>query len=255
MGASQAIFCINESNHHVVNVTKESDSVVGSMPSRKAREKRVVYSLAEGDQPSLLIGLLTWVKAAGLTPVSVGKASEYDFIYDRDADTVTVLGDTLKASGISRTLDPAGDPASAAAERARICSRFSQKNVPDFTEMQIVCNHVENLHPDTPVLHTPIATTLEIPTLLCPKSMGGILSDTMRIDVVNSLRRSDEMSLEGGVFVVAFVMMRKHGSSERKGVAVSRNDKTALIYYPAHYLGFETLFTIFDSLPWTADRF
>ena len=31
---------------------------------------------------------------------------------------------------------------------------------------------------------------------------------------------------------------------KEKGVPVSRNGKTALVYYPAHYLGFEAIFSI-----------
>lgn len=233
--------------HHVVNVTKESDSVIGPILSRKAKEKGVIYSLAEGDQPSLLVGLLSWVKAAGLTPISVGKASEYDFIYDRVDDSITVLGDSITTSGITDTLDLDDNLQETVAKRAEICKQFSQKNVPDFTEMQIVCNHVEDLHPDTPTLHTPIATTLEIPTLLCPKDMGGLFDGNMRIDVVNSLRRKDEMSLEGGVYVVVACDDEETWQVlKEKGVAVSRNDKTALIYYPAHYLGFEALFSVFS---------
>jgi predicted homoserine dehydrogenase-like protein len=33
---------------------------------------------------------------------------------------------------------------------------------------------------------------------------------------------------------------------KEKGVPVSRNNKSALIYYPAHYLGFEALFSVYS---------
>lgn len=245
--AAHALYAI-ANKHHVVNVTKESDSVVGSILSKKARDNGVIYSLAEGDQPSLLVGLLSWVKAAGLTPLSIGKASEYDFIYDRGDDTVTVLGQSIPNSGIADTLELGDDAPATIAKRASICDRFSQKNVPDFTEMQIVCNHVEDVHPDTPRLHTPIATTLEIPSLVIPKSKGGLFEhEGLCIDVVNSLRRADEMSLEGGVYVVVACDDEETWRVlKEKGVAVSRNEDAALIYYPAHYLGFEALFSVFS---------
>lgn len=244
--AAHVLYAI-ANKHHVVNVTKESDSVVGSVLSKKARENGVIYSLAEGDQPSLLLGLLSWARAAGLTPLSVGKASEYDFIYDKNTDTVTVLGDTIHNSGITKTFELVNDTSEMVTKRATICSRFSQKNVPDFTEMQIVCNHVEGLHPDRSRMHTPIATTLEIPDIAMPKSIGGLFGEGLCIDVVNSLRRADEMSLEGGVYaVVACDDEETWRVLKDKGVAVSRNEKAALIYYPAHYLGFEALFSIFS---------
>ena len=45
-----------ERGMHVVMVSKETDSVVGSILARKAAERGLVYTTGDGDQPSLLIG-------------------------------------------------------------------------------------------------------------------------------------------------------------------------------------------------------
>lgn len=234
-----------ENKKHVIMVTKESDSVVGSILARKAKENGVIYSLAEGDQPSLLIGLVTWAKAAGLTILSIGKSSEYDFIYDEENSSITVLDETVHVPNLSEHLRLGDDAEATLRTRSEMCSMFSQRNIPDFAEMGIVCNHLPEFHPDRAEMHTPVARTLEIPDIMCAREYGGVFEGGNRIDVVNCLRRPDEQSLEGGEWVVVACDDEETWQVlNEKGVPVSRNQKTAMIYYPAHYLGFETLFSV-----------
>jgi predicted homoserine dehydrogenase-like protein len=77
-----------ENGWHIVMVSKEVDSVVG--PELAARSAQVgrVYTPVDGDQPSLLIGLISWARVLGLKILSAGKASEYDFVYDPVHHTV-----------------------------------------------------------------------------------------------------------------------------------------------------------------------
>jgi len=234
-----------EHGKHAIMVTKESDSVVGPLLARKAREKGVVYSLAEGDQPALLVGLVSWAKTAGLEIVSVGKASEYDFIYDPAEETVQVLDRKIKVEGFDKVWSLGDDVFETVAKRSELLSAFSQRAIPDLAEMAIVCNHLEDIHPDIPAFHYPVARTIEAPDLMCPTEMGGLFSGGSRIDVFNCLRRPDEQSMEGGVYVVVACNDEETWQVLlEKGVPLSRNRKTALIYYPAHYLGFETLFSV-----------
>ena len=71
---------------------KETDSVVGSILARKAAERGLVYTTGDGDQPSLLIGLISWGRVLGMNIVGAGKSSEYDFIYDPARDMVLCPG-------------------------------------------------------------------------------------------------------------------------------------------------------------------
>lgn len=234
-----------EHGKHVVAVTKESDSVVGSLLSKKARDNGVIYSLAEGDQPSLLIGLITWARNAGLTILAVGKSSEYDFIYDPKDSTVEVLGRKVEIPGFSHVWDLGEDYQKTVKTRSEMLSMFGQRAIPDLAEMSIVCNHLEEFDPDLEDFHYPIARTLEVPDLMCPREMGGLLSGKNKIDVFNCLRRTDEQSMEGGEFVVVACDDEETWQVlKEKGVPVSRNGSSALIYYPAHYLGFEALFSV-----------
>ncbi len=244
--ASYALSAI-ENKKNIIVVTKESDSVVGPLLSKKARENGVIYSLAEGDQPSLLIGLITWVRNAGLTILGVGKASEYDFIYDVADSTVEVLGKKVTVPGFADVWDLGNDYKATIKKRSEMLGMFSQRAIPDLAEMSIVCNHLPEFDPDVEAFHYPIARTLEVTDLMCPKQMGGLFDGSMKIDVYNCLRRTDEQSMEGGEFVIVACDDEETWQVLKdKGVPVSRNGKTAMIYYPAHYLGFEALYSVFS---------
>ncbi|MGE4585148.1 MAG: NAD(P)H-dependent oxidoreductase [Sphaerochaeta sp.] len=244
--ASYAL-CAIQHRKHVIAVTKESDSVVGPLLSKKARENGVIYSLAEGDQPSLLIGLVTWVRNAGLTILGIGKASEYDFIYDSAESSIEVLGRKEHIPHFAEVWDLGDDYEKTVQKRSEMLDMFGQRAIPDLAEMSIVCNHLPEFDPDIEAFHYPIARTLEVADLMCPKDRGGLFSGKCKIDVFNCLRRTDEQSMEGGEFVVVACDDEQTWQVLKgKGVPVSRNGKTAMIYYPAHYLGFEALYSVFS---------
>ena len=243
--AAAHVLAAIENGKHVVMVTKETDSVVGPLFAHKAKEKAVVYSLVEGDQPSLLIGLYTWAKTAGLKVLSIGKASEYDFIYDPQNKSISVQGREVSVPDFDSVWDLGADFRETIRKRSEMLSMFNQRTIPDLTEMGIVLNHLEGFQPDVAAFHCPIARAIEFPDLLCSASDGGLFASDGRIDVVNLLRRKDEQSLEGGVHVVVACDDEETWRVlKEKGVPVSRNGKTALIYYPAHYLGFEAIFSV-----------
>ena len=72
-----------ENGKHVVMVTKETDCVVGPILNRLAQNAGLVYTPADGDQPSLLIGLISWAEILGFEIVCAGKAAELDFVYSK----------------------------------------------------------------------------------------------------------------------------------------------------------------------------
>ena len=86
-GAFHALSAI-ENGKHVVMVTKETDCVVGPILSRLAQNAGLVYRPPDGDQPSLLIGLISWAEILRFEIVCAGKAAELDFVFDPDSNTV-----------------------------------------------------------------------------------------------------------------------------------------------------------------------
>ncbi|WOI58320.1 flagellar biosynthesis protein FlgA [Palleronia sp. LCG004] len=236
-----------ENGCHVAMVSKEVDSVVGPGLAAMARERNLIVSPVDGDQPSLLIGLITWAEVLGLEIVAAGKSSEYDFVHDRANGTMTVDGETVEApdfAGLERLGD--GDCAEFVARRAAATAMLPQRAVPDLCEMTLVANACGML-PDRPDLHCPIARIDEVATILSETSEGGILSRPRVLDVFHCLREPGEVSFAGGVFVV---VRCKHDETwemlRGKGHAVSRSGRTAMIYIPRHLLGMEAATTIFE---------
>ena len=84
------------------------------------------------------------------------------------------------------------------------------------------------------------ARALEASEILRPANDGVILERTGRIDVFNCLRRSDEQSFAGGVFIVVESTDTEPWQVlKEKGIPVSRAGGRALPYNPSHLLGVE----------------
>ena len=114
--------------------------------------------------------------------------------------------------------------------------------------MGLVANG-SGLRPDTPTFHVPVARTLEVPAVLCPTADGGMLSGRGVIDVFNCLRRPDEVSFAGGVFiVVACDDPATWRTLAEKGIPVSDDTGHALLYNPQHLLGVEAPVSILSAV-------
>jgi predicted homoserine dehydrogenase-like protein len=247
--ARTALAALGE-GRHVAMVTKEADCVAGPVLQSKANAAGLVYTPVDGDQPSLMVALVSWARVLGLEVVCAGKSGEYDFVLDPAAGTVTSTahGKAHAVPGFARlwTAPPEG-LAACVAERARLAPQPARATVPDYCELVIVAN-ATGLMPDTPALHAPIARTLELPELFRPRSAGGLLTGDGRIDMFVCLRRPDELSFAGGVFVV---VRCDDAASWRvlkdKGIPVSADGGTALLHNPVHLLGIEAPISLLSA--------
>ncbi|MEO1016675.1 MAG: hypothetical protein AAFY56_03155 [Pseudomonadota bacterium] len=243
-GAINAMSALDQ-GRHLAMVTKETDSIIGPLLSHRARQASLILTQVDGDQPSLLLGLMSWARTLGLDVVSGGKASEYDFVFDPETSIV-------KAEGleVSVQVDPslwlaAGDDMTALIRHRReTLAAIPQRTPPDFCEMCLVANG-SGLRPDQPAMHAAIAKPRELPDIYCPKGDGGVLERRGTLDIFNCFRRTDEISFAGGVFAVLEVPDEETGRLfKKKGIPVSRNEKYVLVYNPTHLLGVEAPFSL-----------
>jgi len=234
---------------HVAMVSKEADSVIGPLLHRRAKAAGLVYTPVDGDQPSLLMQLVVWARVIGLEVLCAGKSSEYDFVYDPAAKRVTSLDRSIEARDLDALWEfGPRDVRSVVEARALALAAIPQHTVPDLVEMGIVANAC-GLSVDTPAFHAPILRTSEIADVLVPTSMGGILGRGGVVDVVNLLRRPDEASFAGGVFVVVRCEDKQTWEVLRaKGHVVSRSGEAAMIYRPSHLLGVESATTVLSAV-------
>lgn len=233
---------------HVAMVTKEADCVVGPVLARRAAASGVVHTPVDGDQPSLLIGLLSWSALLGLEIVVAGKASEYDFVIDPAARILSSQGKVVELADFAAFWESGKRTGrQLIQERRALLDGFWHRTVPDLCEMTIVAN-ATGLVPDTPALHAPVARTVELPDLFGPQAEGGLLMHTGILDIFNCLRRPDELSFAGGVFVVAQTPDAKTGRLfKEKGLPVSADDSRVLIHNPVHLLGAEAPVSVLSA--------
>ncbi|MEZ5657456.1 MAG: hypothetical protein R3E83_02695 [Burkholderiaceae bacterium] len=227
---------------HLVLVSKELDVTVGAELAARFRERGRVCTPVDGDQPSLLMQLVQWARMLGLEILAAGKASEYDFVLE---DTGSLRWQDRRYDGQALHAVLAEGRALPAAERLAPRHRLIEqlglprRTVADLCEMGVVANAMA-LSPDRADFHAPLAHPTELADLFQAQAFGGLLAGGARIDVFNALRRSDEMSFAGGVFVTVLADDEPTWKMlADKGHVVSGNGRAALIANPRHLLGIE----------------
>lgn len=243
VGSHAAVMAL-EAGINVCMVSKETDSICGSFLNRLAKEKGVIYTLANGDQPRNLVDLCSWARILGLEIVCAGKSSENDIVVHEKTGEVTYLEGHPSAvipelSGLwniegKDTLE----------KRREVLSEFLKPISADLCEMNLVSN-ITGLSPAAPFLNYPVARVSELADVFIPKEDGGILEKSGVVDVFYNLRRDDEASFAGGEFVIVKCKNPKVWSMlKAKGHIVGKNGKYACLYYPYHFLGVETPATL-----------
>ncbi len=235
---------------HVAMVTKEADSVIGPLLHARARGAGCVYTTVDGDQPSLMVGLISWARFLGLEISAAGKSSEYDLVFDRRQGRLSWLDRSFPAAGLERVWSPGPEELrDAVARRAEILGAIPRQVVSDLCEIAVVAN-ATGLMPDSASLHAPILRTPEVPSVLRPAPCGGILSSSAgALDIFNCLRAPDEVSFAGGVFaVIACRDLPSWRLLGAKGIPVAHDGGHALLYNPQHLLGVEAPISLLSAV-------
>lgn len=225
---------------HVAMVSKEVDSVAGLALARAAEAAGVTYTPAAGDQPGNLLDLVGWVRVLGLEIVAVGKSSEYDLIFDHVSGRLSLLGESILVPELVNLWELDGDLVSGLARRAELVAPLTSAPAADYCEMAVVANHL-GLTSGVEGMHYPVARIPELADVYARQEAGGLVRRNGIVDVFHALRRPDEASFAGGVFVV--VRTSDSVSWEilaGKGHVVSRSGDYACIYRPYHFMGVET---------------
>ncbi len=215
-----------ENGLHVVMVNVEADVTAGAQLAERARRAGVVYTLADGDQPSLIVGLVDWARCLGLEVVAAGKW-------------------TVRHS-------PAEAAAQLAAEAHPKASTYTYL---DGSKTQIEMASTANaagLTVDVPGMHGPALALDEMPDLLRSAAAGGILGCVGVVDYVNNrspVGQTIEPRLGGGVWAVVTSGSRRGlEAMARKGVVTSADGAYALLYRPNHLVGVETPWSILKAV-------
>lgn len=241
VGANVAISAM-EHGINVYMVSKETDSVCGTVLNQIAEKNQVVYALVNGDQPRNLIDLYSWGNMLGLDIVAVGKASEYDFVWNPDDGEFTYMDDTTQPHEHLPQMKEFWHykDKETLKGREKLLEKYMAVISADLCEMTLVSN-VTGFVPSAPRLNYPIAKISELADIFIPEEDGGILKSEKVVDVFCNLRAPDEASFAGGEFIVVRCENEEVWKIlTGKGHVVSRNKKYCCMYLPYHYMGLET---------------
>lgn len=218
-----------EQGKHLVLVTKETACTAGPALADVARRNGLVYTMADGDQPSMILDMITWARTLGLEVVCAGKAGEADY-RGREADAPYWDIQAPDASGL----------ADAVRQRSRRIPHDQRVRVPDLAELAIVINETD-LGFDAPRLHGPALHYREMATALRRREEGGLLSSSPVAEVVNLLAHPHAPSMAGGVFLAV-----RHSAPEAGRMLAGKRHLTSadgrhlFLHRPYHLLGLET---------------
>ena len=234
VGAYNAFKAI-ESEKHLIMVNVEADVLVGPILNKLAHSKNVVYSLAFGDQPALIEELYDWALSTGFEVVTAGKGTKYLPEYRKAKPD-----DAYKRYGYSQNefknnkLNP------------KMYNSFLD-GTKSAVEMCSVAN-MTGMIPDIPGMHFPPASIDDIPSILIPKTDGGILSKSNVVEVISCLNRDGSEisnSLRWGVFIVITTDSKYLRSCIKEyGVPTDSTGKYAVMWRPYHFVGMETPISI-----------
>ena len=222
VGARLAVGAI-QNGKHVVMVNVEADITVGLELAEMANRVGVTYTLADGDQPSLVVELVDWSRCLGFETVCAGKSTS-------------------------------ARPWEVARELLEKRDAITKSNVTyaDLTKTQIEMASAANacgLTVDVEGMHGPSLPVDAMPAALRPKSEGGQLEGSGVVDYVNDLTREGEKVQNAfkGMFVVGKTLPeRSRQVMASKGVLMSPDKTHTLLYRPYHLVGVET--------PWSIQR-
>jgi len=232
---------------HVVMIDKEADSVVGPILKHLADKAGLVFTTDDGDQPGLLMGLVSWARSLGMEVLCGGNM--HDCLYDPVEATVNSGGRVVKVPEEDRwALEriPAGKADRYAKARRRLFADFRlDEALGDPVCHMAVAANGTGLMPDGSEVHWPVVRFAEIPEVLCPEEDGGIIQTRGAIDIPTILRTAHQPDGGGGVYIVV-ANDDSHSRSVMigKGLLANSRRSAMLIYRPYHLCGAETAMSI-----------
>ncbi|MFL6817304.1 MAG: NAD(P)H-dependent oxidoreductase [Bradyrhizobium sp.] len=159
---------------HVINVTVEADALCGPLLALKASQAGVIYSLAYGDQPALVCELVDWARTAGFPVVAAGRGHKWLPQYrESTPDTVWTHWGLTAEQAREGGLNP------------KMFNAFLDGSKPAI-ESAAVAN-ATGLEAPEDGLSFPPGSIDDIPTLMRPRSEGGILDRKGLVEVVSCL--------------------------------------------------------------------
>ncbi len=236
-GIAHALAAI-EAGKAVVMVNVEADVLAGPLLAARARERGVVYSMAYGDQPSLVAEMVDWARATGFTVMAAGKGTKYlpKFHQVTPDDVWTHYG-----------LTP--EQAAAAGMNPQMFNSFLD-GTKSAIEMAAIANACGLEVPEDGLGFPPCGVD-DLAQVLRPRDVGGCLSGKNMVEVVSSIERDGRpvfRDLRWGVYVVLEAPNDYAAACFRQyGLRTDDSGRYAAMYKPYHLIGLELSISVLNA--------
>ncbi len=238
VGIDHALRAI-DTGKHVMMVTVEADALAGPALAKRAEKAGVVYSMAYGDQPALIMELVDWARTSGFDVVCAGKGAKYlEHYHEMNPDNVWENWEFSKELTDSGQLNPYMHTSFRDGTKASI-------------EMAAVANAAGLVPSDDGLTFTP-GNVEEIATICRPSSVGGVLAHEGSVEVMSSVTRAGDwipFNTQEGVFVVVKATSRYvSGCFTEYPWHPDPTGQYAALYRPYHYVGLELNISIANAV-------
>ena len=215
---------------HIVMVNVEADVLAGPLLAEEARRKRVVYSLAYGDQPALTCELVDWARACGFEVAAAGKGTKYLPAYHR-----VTPDDVWGHYGLTP------EEARAGGMNPQMFNSFLD-GTKSAIEMAAIAN-ATGLGVPVDGLGFPPCGVDDLPHVLRGREAGGALEHDGMVEVVSCLERDGRpvfRDLRWGVYVTLKAPNEYARTCFREyGLKTDASGWYAATYKPYHLIGLE----------------
>ncbi|MFM8244992.1 MAG: NAD(P)H-dependent oxidoreductase [Candidatus Fonsibacter sp.] len=236
IGTEHAVKIIkNKKNIIMVNV--EADVVCGKYLSDLAKKNNVVYSMAYGDQPSLIMELIEWAKLNGFKVVSAGKGTKYHPSFEYSTpDTVWKNYGMTDAQAKKAGMNP------------KMFNSFTTGDKSSI-EMAAVSNASGLKCPKNGLTYPPVGV-YEIANKVKPKSKGGVTDFEGQVEVISSIDRKKKNipnDLRWGVYIVIKAQNSYAKACFKEyGMVTDTSGNYSALWRPYHYIGLELAQSIYS---------
>ena len=229
IGTEHAAKVINQKKN-IIMVNVEADVLCGKYLSDLAKKNNVIYSMAYGDQPALIMEQIEWAKLNGFKVVGAGKGTKYhpSFQYSTPDNVWKNYGMT-------------DDDAKKAGMNPKMFNSFTTGDKSSI-EMAAVAN-ASGLKCPINGLTYPSVGVYDIANKIIPKSAGGVLDFEGQVEVISSIDENKNTianDLRWGVYIVIKAQNEYSKNCFKEyGMITDKSGNYSAIWRPYHYIGLE----------------
>ena len=222
---------------NIIMVNVEADILCGKYLSDLAIQNKVIYSMAYGDQPSLILEQIEWARLNGFHVTCAGKGTKYHPTFEYSTpDTVWENYGMTSEEAKNAGMNP------------KMFNSFTTGDKSSI-EMAAVAN-ASNLKCPKNGLTYPSVGVYDIANNLIPKSDGGLIDYDGQVEVISSIdnnKKNIPNDLRWGVYIVLKAQNDYVMNCFREyGMITDKSGRYSAIWRPYHYIGLELAQSIYS---------